>query len=354
MPRPANYPTIWLLPSHLGLGQSSTVTLGIATAFIFFASAFAVIPRSASVLQGVIAGLALCSPSVMLGVERGNGDLLVFAVVVGAVVLIRRSGRAAVVGPLLLLFAAILKLFPILASVVLLRLHGSRRLYLFAGVVIVFGLYALATLGTIREIRRVVPHPSSYAYGIKPFGVWAANLFATYRIHLPRWFWDWLLICAAGVFAVSLRARRKARFSVGGGDPGVRRDLDFFVAGAAIYVCTFCLFQSFEYRLVFLLLTIPQLYRWTRNRSILGATGMLFVLLTLWLGAYWTSVPVIGAVIVRWEWLTSRRPFFGADQTLTASTTAQIVLAVVLLALLLASFPTLSNHPQQVDDLTGA
>jgi hypothetical protein len=350
MLRPANYPRIWLLPSHLGLGQSSTVGLGIAVAVIFFASALAVIPQTASVVEGAIVGIALCSPSVMLGVERGNVDLLVFAVVVAAVCVLRgsRSRRA---GPVLLLFAAILKLFPILASIVLLGLRGRRGRYAFAVVVAGFGIYALATLGTIREIHRAVPQPTTYAYGIKPFGAWAANLFATYRVRLPPAAWEWLLIGSAAILGIAVRSRLRARLCAGSDDPACRRDLDFFVVGAAIYVGTFCLFQNFEYRLAFLVLTIPQLYRWTRAWQPLGVTGLLFVLSTIWLGAYWTGVPIVDTLIARWAWLTSRRPFFGADEILNADAAAQVVLAVVLLTLLVAVLPTISIRDQRGNDL---
>jgi glycosyl transferase family 87 len=350
-PRPANYPTIWLLPSHLGLGQSSTVVLGTATAVIFFACALAVIPHGASLVEGGIVGIALCSPSVMLGVERGNTDLLVFAVVVAAVWLLWRSGRSARAGPLLLLFAAVLKLFPIVASIVLLRLRGRRWRYAFAFVLAGFGVYALATLATIHEIYRVVPQLPYYSYGIKPFGAWAANLFASYRVHLPPTAWEWLLIGGATLVAVAVRSRVRARLGAGGDDPELTRDLDFFVVGAAIYVGTFSLFQNFEYRLVFVLLTIPQLYRWTRGRYLLGATGLLFVLSTLWLGAYWNGVPLVDTLIARWEWLTSQRPFFGADKTLTADASAQVVLAVVLIALLVAVLPTISIRDRRMNDL---
>lgn len=350
-PRPANYPTIWLLPSHLGLGQSSTVVLGAATALIFFASALAVIPRGASFLEGGIVGVALCSPAVMLGVERGNVDLLVFAVVVTAICALRRSGRLGRAAPLLLLFAATLKLFPIFASVVLVRLRGRRGLHALALVVAAFGIYTLATLGTIHEIYRVTPQLPYYSYGIKPVGAWVANLFATYRLDLPALAWDVLLICGAALLAVAIKSRLKARLHTGGDDPALTRDLDFFVVGAAIYLCTFSLFQNFEYRLAFLLLTIPQLYRWTRGTHLLGAFGLLFVLSTLWLGAYWNGVPVVGSLIARWEWLTSRRPFFGPDETLTVAASAQVVLAVILLALLVAVLPTITTRQKGAHDL---
>ncbi len=335
--RPANYPAVWLLPSHLGLGQSSTVPLGVVTAIVFFAAALAVIPRVGDAYDGLVYGLALCSPSVMLGVERGNVDLLIFALVVLAVALLRRAGRAAIASPLLLLFAAILKLFPIVAAPVFFRLHRRQGFVPFSAVVAAFGIYALATLGTIREIRRAVPQPTIYAYGINPFGDWASNLFATYRIHLAGSVWDWHLVGLTLAFAVVMQPHLRSRLDAQDGDPSGQRDLDFFIAGAVIYVATFCLFQNFEYRLVFLLLTIPQLLRWARERHALGSLGLLLVLLTLWLGALWAGVPIVDTLMSRWRWLTNERPFFGVDRPLSAVASAQVMLAVVLLTLLAAT-----------------
>ncbi len=348
--RPANYPTVWLLPSHIGLGQSSTVPLAIATAAVFLVAALAVVPRRAGLLEGVVYGLALCSPSVMLGIERGNVDLLMFALVVLAVLLLRRDGAAAIASPLILLFAAILKLFPILAAPVLARLSSRRALLALAGVGVVFGVYALATLDTIREIRRVVPQSSAYSYGIKPFGVWASNLLGAYGLDISPTFCD---VLAAGVIvagAVFLWGRLRRRSESPQGNREAQRDLDFFVSGSAVYVATFCLFQNFEYRMVFLLLAVPQLCRWARARRATAIVGLSLLLLALWLGAPWAGVPVVSTLLHGWQWLTSRRPFVGVDQSLSAATSVQVTLALVLLALLLSQIPARSLRLRRIDD----
>ena len=74
--------------------------------------------------------------------------------------------------------------------------------------------------------------------------------------------------------------------------------------------------------------------RWTAITA-----GLLLVLLTLWLGSPWNGVPVIHSILGRWAWLTSRRPFFGAGQSLSLAASSQVVLAVVLLTLLVAALP---------------
>ena len=67
--RPANYPRLWLVPAPLGLGDDDTVWLGVGLAVVFFVSALAV-TGPLTVREGLIYGIALCSPAVMFGVER--------------------------------------------------------------------------------------------------------------------------------------------------------------------------------------------------------------------------------------------------------------------------------------------
>jgi hypothetical protein len=71
------------------------------------------------------------------------------------------------------------------------------------------------------------------------------------------------------------------------------RDLDFFLAGAATFVGTFAIGHNYNYRMAFLLLTLPQLLRWSRARDAplpFAAAGAAAVVATLWLG---TSLPVL-------------------------------------------------------------
>lgn len=79
-------------------------------------------PRDAVVYAAVV-----CSPSILLGIERGNIDLLVFAALTLLVVTLRkRSAWLRGLGHATLLLAALLKVYPVLAVSVVLRL-GVRR-----------------------------------------------------------------------------------------------------------------------------------------------------------------------------------------------------------------------------------
>ncbi len=344
--RPANYPRIWMSLAFLGLGTGSTVVLGWLFAAVFFLAAVAVLPSRASPWAAVVYGVALCSPAVMLGVERGNADIVVFAVVVLAVLLYRREGRS-IASHALILFAAVLKLYPIFAAGWLIRRPSRRAAIGFCAVLGGFALYALATLGDIRTLQRVTPESDTNSYGVRLFSEWlTAGVYAAARRvgtgsveQLGLRAWD--LGVAALVVVAALLARRRLRAQLPDDpDPHVQRELDLFVAGAGVYVCSYALFRSFDYRLVFLLLTVPQLLRWAGRRRPLALVSLAALLGVLWLDADLTAkVPGLGRALRAWNDGSTFAPF---HRPLPLSFLAQLVLFAGLVCCLVATVPARS------------
>jgi glycosyl transferase family 87 len=103
----------------------------------------------------------------MMGVERGNLDLLILALVGAAALIyeeqrIRRSAWATVIVTL----AIVLKLFPMFCIAVVACFN--RRTFLFAIIVAVFSLGYLAAISHyIVLIRRNVPTTFMLSYGYK-------------------------------------------------------------------------------------------------------------------------------------------------------------------------------------------
>lgn len=124
--RPENYPRVWMAASILGLGEDDTYLIGFGIAIAFFVAAILVLSPRAPLGDAVIYGLALCSPAVMFGVERGNVDIALFVLIAAAGLVMRRTGYGAAAASALILLAAILKLFPIAAVGMLARLPGRR------------------------------------------------------------------------------------------------------------------------------------------------------------------------------------------------------------------------------------
>ncbi len=288
--RPANYPRLWLAPSFLGLGQGSTFVLGLLTAAVFFAAGFALMGRVERLGDALVWSAALVSPAVMLGVERGNADLLVFALVVLALALFGRARpvvRALAHG--LFLFAAMLKLFPTFAFGVVFR-QSRRWALLGAGAVAAgSGIYALATLNDLRAIQRVLPQAIHYSYGAD-VGVEAARNWLVSQTDslgfLARHAVGTGLLWAALGLALATAALLARRWRGRSGAVEDRRELDAFWAGAGIYLGTWAFEHNWDYRLAFLLLTIPQLLRWSlqaRPALPYAPAALAGIVATLWL-----------------------------------------------------------------------
>ena len=290
--RPENYPRIWMAASILGLGQGDTYVLGAMIVVAFFVAAVLVVPRDAPIADSLVYAFALCSPAVMLGVERGNVDLALFAMVAAAGLVMRRTPSGPPLAAALILVAAILKLFPIAAVGMLTGLPRRVAAVCISSVLTVFALYAAATLGDIRTIDRVLPQDDEYAYGVHITGDWLGHLVGSGSM------WDTALVAGAIVVALGLRRRLSVRLAM-----SPSRELDLFCAGAGVYVATFALVRSADYRLVFLLLTVPQLVRWVAGRRVLAIATLLGVLVTLWFPTEWpwSNLPLVDDVLRKWN-----------------------------------------------------
>lgn len=290
--RPENYPRIWIAASVLGLGQDDTYFIGTLIVVGFFAAAIVVLPRSAPIGDALVYALALCSPAVMLGVERGNVDLALFGIVTVAGLVMRRMPRGPAVASALILLAAILKLFPIAAVGMLTGLPRRAAVLCTTSVVGLFTVYAAATFRDIQTIDRVLPQDDEYAYGLHIVGGWLGRLAGSGRV------WDAALVALTAVAALAFRRSLGSRLAM-----RPSRELDFFCAGAGIYVATFALVRSADYRLVFLLLAIPQLVRWAAAGRGFALATLVGIVITLWFPTEWgwTNVPVLDDVIREWS-----------------------------------------------------
>jgi hypothetical protein len=307
--RPANYPNLWMRLSFLGLGQGNTTALGIGVGAAFLGSIF-LLTGPLTLLEGLYWSLLITSPSVMLGVCRGNVDLLLFAVLVVALAAIaRKGGRARSLGCALVELAAVLKLFPVFASAAV--LHWRRRVALlaFGALALVFAVYALAIRHEIETIRRVVPTGVNLSFGA---GVIVDALRARYGDSAFIVADRPLAIAVLGVGTLVLGAviaLGLRRWFDGSAEPSTR--LPWLWAGGAVFLGTWAFTEnSFDYRLAFCLLAVPQLLEWTRLRKPaipLPRTALLLLLVTLWLS---DSQPMLwSAVDDRWRHAESIFPF---------------------------------------------
>jgi hypothetical protein len=346
--RPANYPRLWLLPDHLGLGQGDTLWLGFVVACIFFAAAVVVLPGRAGWGTTVIYAVALCSGATMLGVERGNVDLLLFALVALAVLVSRRGLRGLIAADVLIWLAAALKLFPIFAIGFLARRRTRAAVVSIAVVIASFALYALAIRHQLQEIRAAFPQGDKVSFGVRRVSDWlSAGIDGTRATRTSLIGWDVLLlvVMTGGAWLTARRLKPTAPALPGA---SAERDLDLFWAGACVYVGSYAVARNFDYRLVFCLLTVPQLCRWGKAGSKLAWVAIAALLGAMWLDG-WYSWFI-------WSWLNQFASWTAVGpnaQPLPLAAIMQLVLWFAFASWLLATAPPLMRRESRRSRRTG-
>jgi hypothetical protein len=326
--RPANYPSLWMKLTFLGLGLDDSVEVGVAIGLLFLASLF-VLAGPLTLLEGAVWSLLVVSPSVMLGVERGNADILLFALCVAAVTAIAsRPAAARAAGVALLELAAMLKLFPIFAAGAV--LHARRRWALasFGLLAGVFAVYAFSIRDELETIRRVVPRRVELSYGSGALADGLRAAFGTDAWLLRDRTVTTVLIVAATFALAAAVAAVLGRRAGGPRAPSTR--LPFLWAGAGIYVGTWAFAMSnFDYRLAFALLAVPQLLEWARQQAPtvpLARSALVLLAAVLWLSDGLRAVIPFGLGRA-WVELETHFPF---DELLTAALSVYLSVCLLL------------------------
>jgi hypothetical protein len=299
---PFNYPPPWLWLGYLGIKSGDAPWLALLVSFAAFAVVTALLSgRSAG--AGALASLAIISPSVLLGVERGNVDLLILALVGGAALLIGRSTPPRLMlGTMLLWLATILKLYPIFC--VAFAVKRTRVAILISIAVALTAIYFLAIYDTLLLINRNTPRIAFHSYGYRvPFvaldgllqqaGQAPTGLAVTV---VPVILFGLILFCAGllGAFWHHLHTVP----IVADDAAGVA-----FLFGAGIFVGTFGLGANFVYRLCFLLLCLPQILDWRDDpeRRPVAVALLVGIFSALWLNGY--PLPLVIPQLFDWALL---------------------------------------------------
>jgi len=286
--RRLDYPRIWQGLYALGVDSGATTALGVAVILLFLIGVCLILPDADPPTLAAVF-LAVLSPAVLFGVERGNIDLLMFFLVAVAAVAVRRSAVAAGAA---LAAGFVLKLFPLFGAAVLVR-AGRSRFRRAAAVLAVFAAaYLLATWADLRLMREASLRSTSLSYGLDVLWRKVAELDATAGGVVRAASYAAVVVIGA---SVALAAMRPGRPPV----PQGGLALDAFRAGAAVYVGSFLFDVNWDYRLVFLVLCMPQLVAWSRSRAAAAARPTLAAAyLALWslvIGGAFGKVPGGGA-----------------------------------------------------------
>jgi len=262
MTRAFVYSPAMLEASVLPVTPAWNAPVGIVFALLYFI-ALASLPPPRGVGGWVVMVLAIFSTMSVFALERGNVDLVVFALVVLAGHLARRGAIVRGLGYAVIVFAALLKYYPIVALIVALRERPRRVLTVafWTGAILV--LFVIHYRQGLTEGMALVPVGSYYTdfFGAKnlPFGLAGLLLpIARYPggmliLEILPWLVLAALLWTLGVTAVAGLGSRALLAKL----PEPERL--FLLMGATLIVGCFLAGQNIDYRGIDFLLLLPGL-----------------------------------------------------------------------------------------------
>lgn len=284
--RTYNYPPIWIYMLGAHLSVENIPIVGWALIILFYITILYFIGK-VNYKEGVIFSLVFVSPVSFLLLERGNTDIIIFILSVLTLQLYTSSNqKAPILTGFMISFLSILKLYPIFC---LLNIYEDKRKSLvYIGVVIgIFAVYIFTILNELPLISQNTPRAEFRSYGcsILPFFFLKLATVVDPGMHVSRnmafvFGLSMFAIVSFSVFIFSIRQRQISELVE-------NKQLFAFRMGALIFLGTFGLGNNWDYRLVFLALTIPQLILWYKsnnlNRQFLISVIVSIVLLMNWM-----------------------------------------------------------------------
>jgi hypothetical protein len=280
------YPSSWSLLTWLGLEQRNTIFLGVFFALIFYVITLIIIGRL-NYQEAIVYALILCSPPVMLLVERGNVDIVIYSWL-GVALMIIKNSRALIFrlcAYLLIFFWGVIKLFPIFGLAVIIKEKRNLFLFLAAIFTTAFITYFLASIGEMKTI-------SSFHYGLR---IWYSFgykvLFGAVKYILSRLTsgetdikekLKYMMYIIMILFTMSILTRvllskfkifkewLSSDFVSTDSDKSLdkSRYIDYFRLAAAIHLGNFLVIgMLYDYKLTFLIFALPQILDWIKQEN---------------------------------------------------------------------------------------
>jgi hypothetical protein len=274
--RTMNYPRIWQFLFYLGIDQGDTTAFGMVLIFLFLVGVVLVLPNAAASTIMLVLAAAL-SPATLLGIERGNIDLLIFFLVAFSIFL----AKTHLVSFFTLLAAFFLKLYPVFGFLIFLRSSKVLAIKYSGFLVLILLLYAYFYHSDLALISAGTPRSTSLSYGVNVFWMQVARSDSTM---------GWVarvgsyVIVLAAIFVSFKALLKNNRIYLDAIHTSIY--LDAFRAGAGIYIGTFLLGNNWDYRLMFFILAIPQLAAWSNTDEsvvkFISRLTLVSIFLSLW------------------------------------------------------------------------
>ena len=297
-----NYPRIWYLFFYTGIDQDDVIWLGILIFALFYIGLIS-FPERLNRLGVILMLLITFSPAAMLLYERNNVDLLIFFICALAILILNRSVLGTVA---IILFGTILKIFPVFGMGILLEKSWKQFWRSMVFVIASFGIYTWLTFSNIRASWNLTMRGKTLSYGVNILFDRYNEYFMTIFQKLPppivakNFLGIFPYLLGLAIFVIILVLGLKASSMEHAENS---RNLAAFRMGAFIYIGTFLLGNNWDYRLAFLLFTLPQLADWVystngRQRTMVFITiGLIVISCWHFILAHWFSLIFINPEI---------------------------------------------------------
>jgi hypothetical protein len=253
-----NYPRIWYIFLYTPIDLKWTTPISISIIAFFFLGV-GIFPGKLDRFSIFLLLLTIFSSAVMLGVERANVDLIFFTFLALALVMIETFPPGSFS---LLMLSVVFKIFPIFGAGYFLGFEKKRAYQYILSAVLFTILYFAANFQDMLHVFSATNKGDDLSYG------WlVAPLYMEGRLGIPLSVTQPIFFCGLLVVLILvavLAIRQRPAYTPTTKDP---RNLRAFWIGAGIYIGTFLLGNIWDYRLMFLLFTVPQLAEWAQQKN---------------------------------------------------------------------------------------
>ena len=269
-----NYSPLWLRLSFIRFADGWTNLFGLLFAVLFFLSLTLLPPRRISIFDFVIMLFSVISSATVFLLERANGDLIMFLMIIVGVSACASRLPVRLAGYALITLAGLLKFYPMVALIITIR----ERPLIFATIVLAV-IAALAAFVSVyyEELVLVVGGLVSGAAIFNPLNWGAKQLpgglgFITSKVAAKVFHQDatsagtigqlvysillLVLVVQALATAIWLGHRSRLQYAVAHLS---MREADFLLAGAALICGSFFATDNALYRGMYLLFALPGL-----------------------------------------------------------------------------------------------
>ena len=156
-----NYPAFWRLFFYTNITQDDTIWIAVVMISLFFLGVV-LFPQKLSAPGAFWMLLIVFSPASMLLYERGNADLIVFFICAMVVI---AAGYSSTLTAVLIVFGAIVKMFPLFGITVFLKESKQKFWKLALGCILFMVVYGLVTFQSQSAAWNTTMRGDGLSYG---------------------------------------------------------------------------------------------------------------------------------------------------------------------------------------------